>query len=163
MPKAARPLSAKGGQLIGGHGLSRDHALRTGARLSELWDGLAIRRLRAGDGLTLLQGRRLSLHILVQPEAAAGFLSDPTLRDQGLLSRFLVAAPESLAGTRFSRDPCPQDEAIIGIAAIFASIFLFILGLVLAAPRIRIFGCCGQRKTTKTRQKIHRGWYRSRN
>lgn len=56
-----------------------------------------------------------------------------------------------------------SDEAIIGIAAIFASIFLFILSLVLAAPRIRIFGSCGQRKTTKTRQKIHRGWYRSRN
>ena len=56
-----------------------------------------------------------------------------------------------------------SDEAIIGIAAIFASIFLFILGLVLAAPRIRIFGCCGQRKTRKTRQKLHRGWYRSRN
>ena len=56
-----------------------------------------------------------------------------------------------------------SDEAIIGIAAIFASIFLFILGLVLAAPRIRIFGCCGQRETTRTRQKLHRGWYRSRN
>ena len=56
---------------------------------------------------------------------------------------------------------CLSDEAIIGIAAIFASIFLFILGLALAAPRTRtrIFG---QRKTTKTEQQLHRGWYRSR-
>ncbi|KAG9199559.1 hypothetical protein G6514_008418 [Epicoccum nigrum] len=55
-----------------------------------------------------------------------------------------------------------SDEAIIGIAAIFASIFLFILGLVLAAPRTNIFRCCGQRKATKTRQKPHHGWHRSR-
>jgi hypothetical protein len=52
-----------------------------------------------------------------------------------------------------------SNEAIIGIAAIFASILLFILGLALAAPRIRIFG---QRSTTKTRQKLHRRWHRSR-
>jgi hypothetical protein len=57
-----------------------------------------------------------------------------------------------------------SDEAIIGIAAIFASILLFILGLALAAPqtRTRISGCCGQRKTPKTRQKLHRRWPQSR-
>jgi hypothetical protein len=53
------------------------------------------------------------MHLMVQPEAAATFLSDPVLRDQGLLSRFLIAAPESLAGTRFCRDTDPADEATI--------------------------------------------------
>jgi hypothetical protein len=41
---------------------------------------------------------------MVQPEAAAAFLSEPILRDQGLLSRLLVAAPETRAGTRAWRE-----------------------------------------------------------
>jgi hypothetical protein len=42
---------------------------------------------------------------MVQPDVATAFLSDPMLRDQGLLSRLLVAAPESLAGKRVWREP----------------------------------------------------------
>jgi hypothetical protein len=41
---------------------------------------------------------------MVQPDAAAEFLSDPILRNQGLLSRILAAQPDNLAGTRFYRD-----------------------------------------------------------
>jgi hypothetical protein len=86
--------------MTGGHRFGPDHRLKTAAALSQLWDGCGIRRLRAGDGITDLPGRRLALHLMVQPDAAAAFLSDPTLRDQGLLSRLLLAAPESLAGQR---------------------------------------------------------------
>jgi hypothetical protein len=53
------------------------------------------------------------MHLLVQPEASGVFLADPVLRDQGLLSRVLVASPDSIAGTRLYRDPCPEDEAAI--------------------------------------------------
>jgi hypothetical protein len=53
------------------------------------------------------------MHVMIQPDASAGFLANPVLRDQGLLSRVLVAAPESIAGTRFYRDPEPSDEAAI--------------------------------------------------
>ena len=56
---------------------------------------------------------------MVQPDVATGFLSEPILRDQGLLSRLLVAAPESLAGTRIwretSKDPDPPMRRYIGI------------------------------------------------
>jgi Protein of unknown function (DUF3987) len=41
---------------------------------------------------------------MVQPDVATAFLSDPILRDQGLLSRLLVAAPESLSGKRIWRE-----------------------------------------------------------
>jgi hypothetical protein len=100
LPGALGLFSAEGGQMTGGHGFGPDHRLKTAATLSALWDGSGIRRLRAGDGITDLPGRRLSLHLMVQPDAAAAFLSEPVLRDQGLLSRLLIAAPESLAGTR---------------------------------------------------------------
>jgi hypothetical protein len=106
-------FTAEGGTFTGGHGMSDENRLRTAAALSECWDGKPIKRIRALDGVTILPGRRLSMHVMIQPDASAGFLANPVLRDQGLLSRVLVAAPESIAGTRFYRDPEPSDEAAI--------------------------------------------------
>ena len=106
-------FSSEGGQLTGGHGFSPEHRLRTAAGLSVLWDGNGMRRVRAADGLTDLRGRRLAAHIMIQPDAAAAFLSDPVLRDQGLLSRFLIAAPASLGGTRLFRETKEADELTI--------------------------------------------------
>jgi hypothetical protein len=61
----------------------------------------------------LLPGRRVSLHMMIQPGAALGFLCDQLLRDQGLLSRVLVAAPTSLAGSRTFKTPDPADETAV--------------------------------------------------
>jgi Protein of unknown function (DUF3987) len=105
LPGSLGLFSAEGGQMTGGHGFGPDHRLKTAATLSTLWDGAGIRRLRAGDNIADLPGRRLALHLMVQPDAAAAFLSDPILRDQGLLSRLLIAVPESLAGTRIWKEP----------------------------------------------------------
>ena len=90
-----------------------DNRLKTAAMLSELWDGKPVKRVRALDGVTILPGRRLAFHIMIQPDAAAGFLCNDTLRDQGLLSRVLVAQPASLEGTRAYQEPCAQASATI--------------------------------------------------
>jgi hypothetical protein len=107
-------FTAEGGQFIGGFGMTQEHRLKTAAALSNLWDGQPIKRIRAGDGVLILHGRRLAVHLMVQPDAAARFFADPTLRDQGLLSRVLVAAPETIAGTRAYKDTAPEDERAIG-------------------------------------------------
>jgi hypothetical protein len=112
-PAALGVFSAEGGQFVGGHGMTEEAKLRTAGAFSELWDGTAAQRIRAGEDLLVLYGRRLSVHLMVQPGAAAQFLSDPVLRDQGLLSRVLAAQPESIAGTRFYRDPTAEDEAAV--------------------------------------------------
>jgi hypothetical protein len=96
-------FSSEGGQFMGGHGMAEDAKLRTAAGLSALWDGDAIKRVRA-DGTTILPDRRLSVHLMAQPDVASGWLNDPLLADQGLLSRVLVSAPDSTAGTRFWRE-----------------------------------------------------------
>lgn len=112
-PAALGLFAAEGGQFIGGHGMSQDHRLKTAAALSEIWDGHPIKRIRSGDGVSILHGRRLSMHLMVQHEVAAHFLSDDLLHDQGLLSRILVAAPESIAGTRLYHTVSPEDEQAI--------------------------------------------------
>lgn len=93
--------------------MAEENRLRTAAGYPEIWDGQAIQRVRAQDGVSVLPGRRLSMHLMVQPETAAKFLSDKLLRDQGFLSRVLVASPDSIAGTRFYREPSDQDNAAI--------------------------------------------------
>jgi hypothetical protein len=102
--------SDEGGQFIGGHGMSDEAKLRTAAGLSKLWDGGVVRRVRAGDGAIVLPGRRLSLHLMAQPEVAEIMFGDPLLLTQGLLSRILVSAPDSAAGTRRSRDEQPETD-----------------------------------------------------
>jgi hypothetical protein len=97
-------FSDEGGQFVGGHALSVDSRLRTIAGLSTLWDGAAIKRVRAAkDGSYVLPGRRLAMHLMLQPGVAAGLLSDPILKDQGFLSRLLVSHPPSTTGTRLQR------------------------------------------------------------
>jgi hypothetical protein len=103
-------FSTEGGQFIGGHGMNQDNRLKTAAALSGLWDGEPLKRVRAGEALANLPGRRLALHLLVQPGVAAELLSDALLADQGLLSRILVAAPDAAVGTRFWREMSDEGD-----------------------------------------------------
>lgn len=106
-------FSAEGAQFVGGHAMSEDNRLKTSAALSSLWDGEPIRRNRAGDGSFALYGRRLSLHLMMQPGVAAEMLASGELLDQGFLSRCLLTFPQSTIGTRLYRDANPADEAAI--------------------------------------------------
>jgi hypothetical protein len=86
-------------------GMSVDAKLRTAAGLSSAWDGEPIKRVRAADGVTVLAGRRLAVHLMAQPDVAAVMLNDPLLGGQGLLSRVLATAPDMSSGTRMWREP----------------------------------------------------------
>jgi Protein of unknown function (DUF3987) len=103
-------FATEGGQFVGGHGMSDDAKLRTAAGLSKLWDDGETRRVRVGDGASILPGRRLSVHLMVQPDVAGIMLNDRLLADQGLLSRFLITAPDSAAGLRRWHEPLPASE-----------------------------------------------------
>lgn len=96
-------FSDEGGGFLGGHGMSKENRLRTLAGLSDLWGGEPIKRVRAGDGASTLYGRRLAMHLLVQPVAAEELLADPMAQGQGFLARFLLAHPPSAIGTRLAR------------------------------------------------------------
>ena len=97
-------FSDEGGRMIGGHGMNSDNMLKTASGLSGLWDGREVSRVRAGEAATLLYGRRVSLHLMCQPEIAQQMLSNALLIEQGLLSRCLVTWPTSTAGKRYYKE-----------------------------------------------------------
>jgi len=115
LPGSIGIFSAEGGQFIGGYSMAAEPRVGSAAALSTFWDGTPYRRIRAGDPPLLLAGRRLCIHLMIQPEIAATFLSDRSMRDQGLLSRLNIASPESLAGQRLYRPSNSTDQGHIKI------------------------------------------------
>src|SRR5262249_39238396 len=57
-----------------------------------------ITRTRGGDGNILVYGKRLSSHLMMQPEVSDFLFGNSLLTAQGILSRCLVARPESKIG-----------------------------------------------------------------
>ncbi|WP_417775254.1 YfjI family protein [Stutzerimonas xanthomarina] len=104
-------FSDEGGQFFGGHANKPENMLKSVAGLSKLWDGAPITRTRAAEGESASRsGCRLSAHLMIQPVVANKVLGDPILRGQGFLARFLVAWPQSLAGTRFYQHANPSQD-----------------------------------------------------
>ncbi|MBR1255181.1 DUF3987 domain-containing protein [Bradyrhizobium sp. AUGA SZCCT0240] len=103
-------FSSEGGQFVGGHAMSEENKLASAAAFSSCWDGEPIKRVRAKDGVTVLPGRRLAMHLMLQPDVASILLSDQLLLDQGMLSRYLITAPEARAGQRFYKEPSPESR-----------------------------------------------------
>ena len=104
-------FSDEGGRMIGGYSMSPDNQLKTAAGLSGLWDGKPIDRVRGMDGASKIYGRRISLHLMVQPNVAGLLLSNDLLAGQGLLARCLTVFPESTAGGRLYNPVDISDHA----------------------------------------------------
>jgi hypothetical protein len=92
------------GDFLGGHAMNKDNRMKSAAGLSKLWDSGQFDRVRAGDGAAKYYGRRLALHLMVQPIIAEYVLSDDVLTGQGFLARCLLAWPASTIGTREYQD-----------------------------------------------------------
>lgn len=104
-------MTDEGGQFFGGHSMKNENSLKTAAGFSKLWDGATISKSRASAEPVLLCGKRVSLHLMIQPGIAKNVVGDPTMKDQGLLSRVLIAWPDSKIGTRIIRRDKAQLEA----------------------------------------------------
>lgn len=107
-------FSPEGVELLSGHSMREERRASGIAWLLKAWSGETLDTLTKGDGLSVLFGRRISLHALVQPVVLQALLADPLATGQGLLARCLIAQPDSLAGTRLYRvvDPS-KSQAIV--------------------------------------------------
>lgn len=88
------------GEFLGGHAMNAENRTKSAAGLSRLWDAGEFDRVRAADGAQKYFGRRLSMHLMIQPVIAESVLSDDILTGQGLLARALLAWPTSTIGHR---------------------------------------------------------------
>lgn len=102
-------MSDEGGSWLGGYGMSEEHRLHTISTLSDCWDGKPLQRLTSGEGSSLVYGRRLAFHLMLQPMISKTLMGDPMAKSQGFLSRILPSQPTSLAGTRFVDPHKPID------------------------------------------------------
>ena len=90
----------EGARFLDGGNMSTENQLYTAAILSKIWDGDPIERTRVGTGQMILEGKRISCHLMAQESTIQRFLTNEKLTAQGLHSRFLTSFPDSLIGTR---------------------------------------------------------------
>lgn len=100
-------FSAEGGEMLGGHSLRDDKRVAGLSFFLKAWGAEVLDSLRGGEGLSVLLGRRVSLHVLVQPVILGQLLADPMAQGQGLLARCLITQPDTLAGSRLFRQVDP--------------------------------------------------------
>ncbi len=105
-------FSDEGGQFLGGHAMNSENRQKSLAAFNDLWQGNPIRRTRSGDGHFTLYGRRLAVHLMVQPTVARTFMADPLAVDTGFLPRFLICEPTSTIGTRLHENERTDVAAI---------------------------------------------------
>ena len=79
--------------MLSGYGMSAEHKSKSAATFSGLWDTGDLSVSRSTGGRIELYGRRLAMHWLIQPHAAAAALGDPLLSALGFWPRFLLAWP----------------------------------------------------------------------
>lgn len=106
-------FTGEGGELLGGHSLREDRRTAGLAWFLKAWGAESLDTLTRGDGLSILLGRRLSLHVMAQPVLLRGLLVDPLAQGQGFLARCLVSEPGTLAGTRLFKPGNPADAPAV--------------------------------------------------
>ena len=99
----------EGGQMLSGHSLKNETRVATIGGLTKLLDHGTASRMRSrgnAEASGTAYHRRFGIHLMAQSVAVSEALNDPMLRGQGLLARFLLTAPKSLAGTRMLTAEC---------------------------------------------------------
>lgn len=103
----------EGGLFVGGHAMKDDNHLATITGLSKFWDGETVKRIRAGEGNSTIAGKRLAMHLMMQPMVAHTLFKNELNRNQGFLARVLIMQPESTMGERLYKAPPPEAKATI--------------------------------------------------
>ncbi len=110
-PMSQGMFTSEAAAVLSGYGMSAEHRAKTAAVFNALWDDGHLSVSRAVGGRVERYGRRLALHWLIQPSAAADVLGDPTLSSIGLWPRFMLAWPASSAPRKarpFRPDMLPE-------------------------------------------------------
>lgn len=115
----AAVLSNEAGIIFGAHGMNPESVMRNMAGLNVCWDGGHFRRDRTSSQSINVEGMRMTMGLMVQPDTLQSFLSrqGALAKGIGFLARFLVAHPESTQGTRYYREQTPGEPALTAFNA----------------------------------------------
>ncbi|MFN9690846.1 MAG: YfjI family protein [Vampirovibrionales bacterium] len=106
-------FSDEGGMFLGGHSMKDDNQTGTITGLSKCWDGDTFKRIRAVEGNHTIAGKRLALHLMMQPIVAEGLLQNKLNQQQGLLARMLVIYPDSTMGHRRFKQASAESTSLL--------------------------------------------------
>ena len=81
--------------------------------LSKCWDGDTFKRIRAVEGNHTIAGKRLALHLMMQPIVAEALLENKLNQQQGLLARMLVIYPDSTMGHRRFKQASAESTSLL--------------------------------------------------
>jgi hypothetical protein len=87
-------FTSEAAAVLCGYGMNADNRLKTAGGYNGLWDDGEISVSRSLAGRIQLYDRRLTVHWLIQPDAARDAVNDPALTGVGFWPRFLLAWPE---------------------------------------------------------------------
>jgi hypothetical protein len=96
-------FSDEGSQFLGGYSMSKENQQATIAGYSKLWDKGEFDRVRAGEGSSKGYGKRVSMHLMVQPVFVGQLFGSEVLVGQGFMSRVLPSFPASNIGNRLHK------------------------------------------------------------
>lgn len=98
--------SDEAGIILGSHSM-QSNPLRFVALLNRLWEGKPFAAHRKTSQSFIIEHRRLTLNLMMQPILLHQMINQPTgiSRQSGFLARCLLAFPDSSMGTRFYQEP----------------------------------------------------------
>lgn len=105
--------SDEGGLVLSGHGM-QSNSTKFIALLNRLWDGKEFIAHRKTTDSFVVQHRRLTLNLMMQPLLLEQLLAknDNISRQSGFLARCLISYPESNMGERFYKEPPKSSMAL---------------------------------------------------
>ena len=105
--------SDEAGIILGSHSM-QSNPMRFVALLNRLWEGKSFAAHRKTSQSFIIEHRRLTLNLMMQPLLLDQMISQATgiSRQSGFLARCLLAYPDSTMGTRFYQDPPAQLEGL---------------------------------------------------
>lgn len=108
--------SDEAGIVVGGQGMNQDNITKFTTLLNRLWDGNAYRVNRKTSNSFVIEGRRLTCSLMMQPAVFEQLISrcSNISRGSGFLARCLISNPVSTMGNRFYRE-LPQHTPRLNI------------------------------------------------
>jgi hypothetical protein len=105
--------SDEAGIILGSHSM-QSNPMRFVALLNRLWEGKSFAAHRKTSQSFIIENRRLTLNLMMQPLLLDQMISQATgiSRQSGFLARCLLAYPDSSMGTRFYQEPPEQLDGL---------------------------------------------------